>query len=39
MSSFIVFEALAMVTWWGIRDRLLFRVRRAPTTRADPDPS
>jgi len=39
MSSFIVFEALAMVTWWGIRDRLLFRGRRAPTTRADPDPS
>ena len=37
MSSFIVFEALAMVTWWGIRDRVLFRGRPAPTTRTDPD--
>jgi len=35
MSSFIVFEALAMVTWWGIRDRVLFRGRRAPTTKSD----
>ena len=33
MSSFIVFEALALVTWWAIRDRLLFRGRRPPTTR------
>jgi len=35
MSSFIVFEALAMVTWWGIRDRVLLRGRRAPTTKGD----
>lgn len=33
MSSFIVFEALAMVTWWAIRDRLLRRGSRRPTSR------
>ncbi|MEI7592747.1 MAG: polyprenol monophosphomannose synthase [Actinomycetes bacterium] len=33
MSSFIVFEALGMVTWWGIRDRLLHRGSRRPTSR------
>jgi len=35
MSSNIVFEALAMVTWWGLRDRILRPVgrlvRRKPT--------
>ena len=33
MSSFIVFEALGMVTWWGIRDRLLRRHQDRPTSR------
>jgi dolichol-phosphate mannosyltransferase len=33
MSGFIVVEGLAMVTWWAIRDRLLFRGRPAPTTK------
>ena len=27
MSSLIVFEALALVTWWGIRDRVLRPLR------------
>jgi dolichol-phosphate mannosyltransferase len=27
MSSRIVVEALALVTWWGLRDRLLRRRR------------
>jgi dolichol-phosphate mannosyltransferase len=37
MSSFIVFEALAMVTWWGFRDRVLRRGARRPTSRpSDP---
>jgi dolichol-phosphate mannosyltransferase len=33
MSSFIVFEALGLVTWWAIRDRLLRRGRAKPTTK------
>jgi dolichol-phosphate mannosyltransferase len=33
MSSIIVFEALALVTWWGIRDRILHRHAVRPTTR------
>ena len=33
MSSFIVFDALGMVTWWGIRDRLLRRHQDRPTSR------
>lgn len=33
MSSIIVFEALGMVTWWGIRDRILHRHQVRPTTR------
>jgi hypothetical protein len=33
MSSLIVVEALGLVTWWGIRDRLLRRASQ-PTTRA-----
>jgi dolichol-phosphate mannosyltransferase len=33
MSSFIVFEALGLVTWWAIRDRLLRRGRTKPTTK------
>jgi dolichol-phosphate mannosyltransferase len=36
MSSFIVVEALGLVTWWAIRDRILFRGRRSPTTAPDP---
>ena len=32
MSSFIVFEALGMVTWWAVRDRLLRRHRARPTS-------
>jgi len=24
-----------VVTWWGIRDRVLLRGRRAPTTKGD----
>ncbi len=34
MSSYIVVEALAMVTWWAFRDRVLNRGRPKPTTRA-----
>jgi dolichol-phosphate mannosyltransferase len=34
MSSFIVAEALVLVTWWALRDRLLRRGRPKPTTRA-----
>ncbi len=33
MSSIIVFEALGLVTWWGIRDRVLHRHQVRPTTR------
>jgi dolichol-phosphate mannosyltransferase len=33
MSSIIVFEALGLVTWWGIRDRVLHRNQARPTTR------
>ena len=33
MSSYIVVEALAMVTWWALRDRVLKRGRPKPTTR------
>jgi len=33
MSSFIVFEALGLVTWWAVRDRLLRRGRAKPTSR------
>ena len=33
MSSFIVFEALALVSWWALRDRLLRRGRPKPTSR------
>jgi dolichol-phosphate mannosyltransferase len=33
MSSTIVFEALALVSWWGIRDRLLRRGKLKPTTK------
>ncbi len=33
MSSFIVFEALGLVTWWALRDRLLQRGRPKPTTK------
>jgi dolichol-phosphate mannosyltransferase len=32
MSSFIVFEALGLVTWWALRDRVLLRGRPKPTT-------
>jgi dolichol-phosphate mannosyltransferase len=35
MSSLIVFEALALVTWWGIRDRLLARGRPKPMTKSN----
>ncbi|HZQ59411.1 MAG TPA: polyprenol monophosphomannose synthase [Acidimicrobiales bacterium] len=31
MHAGIIWEALALVTWWGIRDRLLRRGRRAST--------
>jgi len=34
MSSFIVFEALGLVTWWGVRDRVLRRHHTRPTSRA-----
>jgi dolichol-phosphate mannosyltransferase len=34
MSSIIVFEALGLVTWWGIRDRLLRRHQPRPTSRS-----
>ena len=34
MSSVIVFEALALVTWWGLRDRVLQRNRPRPTSRS-----
>ena len=37
MSSFIVFEALGMVTWWGIRDRLLHRHQPRPTSLPAPE--
>ncbi len=30
MSSRIVFEALALVTWWGVRDRIAKRTPKAP---------
>ena len=33
MSSFIVAEALVLVTWWALRDRVLRRGRPKPTTR------
>ncbi len=33
MSSFIVFEALGLVTWWALRDRVLLRGRPKPTSR------
>jgi dolichol-phosphate mannosyltransferase len=33
MSSFIVAEALMLVTWWAVRDRLLQRGRPKPMTR------
>ncbi len=33
MSSYIVVEALAMVTWWALRDRVLQRGRPKPTSR------
>jgi dolichol-phosphate mannosyltransferase len=33
MSSYIVVEALAMVTWWALRDRVLARSRPMPTSR------
>jgi dolichol-phosphate mannosyltransferase len=33
MSSYIVVEALGMVTWWAVRDRVLSRGRPMPTTR------
>jgi glycosyltransferase involved in cell wall biosynthesis len=33
MSSIIVFEALGLVTWWAVRDRILHRHRVRPTTR------
>jgi dolichol-phosphate mannosyltransferase len=36
MSSVIVFEALALVTWWALRDRVLHRHRVRPTTRQEP---
>jgi hypothetical protein len=28
MSSRIVFEALGLVTWWGVRDRIIAPIRR-----------
>jgi dolichol-phosphate mannosyltransferase len=34
MSSYIVVEALGLVTWWAFRDRVLNRGRPKPTTRA-----
>ena len=37
MSSIIVFEALGMVTWWGIRDRLLHRHQPRPTSLPAPE--
>jgi len=36
MSSRIVFEALLLVTWWGLRDRVLRRRRRTVETRSAP---
>jgi dolichol-phosphate mannosyltransferase len=33
MSSFIVVEALALVTWWAVRDRVLQRGRPKPTSK------
>ncbi len=36
MSSNIVFEALALVTWWGLRDRVLLPLRRFVTRTPSP---
>ncbi len=36
MSSNIVFEALAMVTWWGLRDRVLLPLKRLVTRTPKP---
>ena len=33
MSSNIVFEALALVTWWGVRDRIIAPIRRLVSRR------
>jgi dolichol-phosphate mannosyltransferase len=32
MSGAIVVEAMALVTWWGIRDRILRRRRTRPAS-------